>query len=281
MSICLGKFAQVKAPFCRDYLDPRYYYFSGVTGGDGPYDLSSCMKPFLVEEIGKNVNSNNYSIVYPAQTNTAKPILISLVIAGYAQYSARNITLKSAVLPSFFAMNCTGRFNTQSNCNVDGVHLNLSSALNSTKLNSILSRAISFSALNKTLNGYNYTNPDEIFTSPNNSVLSFVNKTLLNDELFNQALDDASISTIGDITEVPVFAFSLKNDSIVPPNNTIIFSQHNKTKLAYSFFLDNKNYDVCVSDALQDVFLSDHLNGMFISSIVSINYIETFMRRPK
>jgi hypothetical protein len=24
------------------------------------------MKPFLVEEIGKNVNSNNYSIVYPA-----------------------------------------------------------------------------------------------------------------------------------------------------------------------------------------------------------------------
>ena len=147
---------------------------------DGAYDTVNVIKPFLIEKVELDIESNKFLIEEQILTNLVKPALIALTLLSFSDYSQGNIGLDKMLEFGFYKMNCTSI--NQYFCDVPGYgHVNLTRALKVPHVDNIpLVESILNSALKKSQNGETYlSDPLSIVFGTNNSALALVNNATL------------------------------------------------------------------------------------------------------
>jgi hypothetical protein len=239
-------------------LKPAFALTHAV-GNEGAYNLSRVTTGFLFSDV--NLADNAYHIQSQAITNVAKPVLGADVLLSFATYSL-NSKYAAVFNPGFFALTCSFP-NNKSKCEIGGRQLNVAQALTLPATDPSL--AVLNSAENKKTGRYAYPGPLQILTSKTNNataLLASVNVPA------SPALRAALMAADVDLSAVGTNAVSivtLKDDSVVTPNNFDALISSYPSKLATKVRLDQTNLLVAAVNPLTHATKyhpPDHNNAM-------------------
>jgi hypothetical protein len=208
------------------------YAVTHSVGDEGAYNLSRVTSGYLFSDV--NLADNKYHIQNQAITNVAKPVLGADVLTSFATYSLKskyNLVFNSG----FFALTCTSP-NKQKKCEVGGQQLNMEQAL--TLQATDPSSAILSSAENKTTGSFTYPGPLKILTSKINNATALVSTVKVPTNPVLKAAELAADVDLSRVGKNAVSIISLKDDSVVTPNNYYALLLEYPTKLSSRVLLD-------------------------------------------
>lgn len=105
-----------------------------------------------------------------------------------------------------------------------------------------------------------------------NSVYGLTNSSFVNSQLFNETMKNAS--GINNSPKMPVFLFSLKNDSIVTILNTEnYFNRYNETRKVTKYIFDNQNHKVCSLNKFLPLNV-DHNGAQLLANIYALAFVQ-------
>jgi hypothetical protein len=215
-------------------LKPAYTLTHSV-GDEGAYSLSRVTSGFLFSDV--NLADNTYHIQNQAITNVAKPVLGADVLLSFATYSYKS-NYGAVFNSGFYPLTCTLP-NAKTKCQVNGQQLNMKQAL--TLPSTDPSLAILSSAENKSTGRYTYPGPLKILTSKVNNataLVATVNVPTMPALRVAEAAADVDLSRVG---KAAISIITLKDDSVVTPNNFDALVLKYPAKLASRVVLDQTN----------------------------------------
>jgi len=192
-----------------------FYKFTHAIGMEGAYSTSNVTYGFLFDDVSAS-SPNTYNIQDVLITNIAKGVLAADALLSYTAYTAGFITANVFNNP-FFQMTASSGVQ-QSDCNVGGVNVPLSTAFNLATID--IAKPVLFSALEKSNNGATYPSEFGLLFSDKNSINSLVSSTLIGSGLsqLQTTLAAADVNLTG-VPNASVSIISLDQDSVVTPNN--------------------------------------------------------------
>ncbi|GAB4222832.1 MAG: hypothetical protein Kow0076_4700 [Francisella sp.] len=246
------------------------YNFRAAAGLSGAYDISNTTLNFITSNYAQKLKLYNN-----LTTAMAKPGLFSYTLMSYLHYGNTSKTISiDDINKDFFNMKCS--ILPQKNCNVGDKHYNLSSIFLQKHIPNKDFTTIFNSALFKTYPN-NKKEVAHYATPPsNNSLYDLFNEKVFSDYELNQAMKDADIVNFGEKTKVPLYLFTLDEDSVVSPLNYDKFMQ--KANSLVSGFVLNNNEVITKSipfiPVKIDINIIDHLTGPSYANLFAYKYID-------
>lgn len=215
-----------------------FYALTHSVGIEGAYSTSSVTQGFILDQVDAS-NANTYQVQSQTLVNLAKPILSADAFLSYAAYTL-NSDFGSVFNPDYFSMTATPP-NPQDLCNVNGQQLTIAQAFRLPSTD--LEKPLVFAALDKSSNSETYTSLLGAPVSTKNSSKALLSTTFFTAPFqaqLQQVLQEADV----DLSSVPdqgVSIFSLRDDSVVSPNNFDTLQAAYPTKLRSAIKLDQSN----------------------------------------
>ena len=264
-SVWTAKCLQEKDKCNNSKLD-KLYNFKASIGLDGAYSVSKATFDYLVEDTTKEKFHTESKLLATSLT----PALALEAIFGYMKYGNKEPWFNFSTFDKdFYNMSCSMLI-PQSHCNIKGKNINLKQLLERDDIgNKEFVDAVLFSAFFKKYSE-NKDNSHYGLPTDNNSIRDLIGDNILNDKGFKEALEKANVLDIAKTTNIPIYLYSLKNDSVVTPNNYHLFMK-NKNIFVTGYLLNNNEI---IRDSTLGISKNvDHISGDIYANLFAYRYI--------
>lgn len=259
-----------------DKLDP-FFVLTHSVGLEGAYSTSKAIFDYLFNEVSPR-GDNPYQVQSQLLVNFVKPALSADAFLSYVTYTITPPTDFDSVFNSDFYSMTASSAELQPGCNVDGVHVDMSSAFARPDTN--IAAQLVFSGLGQTSNGDTYPLLKALPVSSKNSVRSLVSESLFTPAPFTQLLKTmrAADVNLSSSDEGGVTIVTLDQDSVVVRENFDLLASAYPSKLDATYTVAHSSLMV-VSPFSNDTpswTAVDHLNGPPYELLYALNAFNKF-----
>ncbi|AIT08612.1 lysophospholipase [Candidatus Francisella endociliophora] len=251
-------------------LNKLYKYRAGA-GLDGAYDVSNTTLKFMID----NNTSKKDKLHNKLITSVLKPGLLANTFMSYINYGNTSKTITEDDFDKgFFNMQCSTF--SQDKCDIEGKHYTFDTLFLQKHIpNAKFAGAIFNSALYKKYPNQKSASHYAIPTG-NISMYDLFNEEIFSNKELIQTMKAADIVNFGEKTRVPLYLYTLKEDSVVSRLNYDKFMK-NANAIVDGFVFDNSKIVTKSVDWLPiqlDINEVDHVSGEPYANLFAYKYID-------